>query len=77
MSGPPRTRPIGAIAFAALNWKLGRGGPPLLIDALAGIEFEIVAEPPATGGCSAESTRCASERSKTSSSVCVESGPAR
>ena len=36
----------GANRFAGLDWKLGRGGAPLLTDALATIECEIVAEHP-------------------------------
>jgi 3-hydroxy-9,10-secoandrosta-1,3,5(10)-triene-9,17-dione monooxygenase reductase component len=37
----------GADRFAGLDWKLGPGGAPLLTDALATIECEIVAEHPA------------------------------
>jgi flavin reductase (DIM6/NTAB) family NADH-FMN oxidoreductase RutF len=37
----------GADRFAGLDWKLGRGGVPLLTDALATLECEIVAEHPA------------------------------
>jgi 3-hydroxy-9,10-secoandrosta-1,3,5(10)-triene-9,17-dione monooxygenase reductase component len=37
----------GADRFAGLDWKLGPGGSPLLTDALATIECEIVAEHPA------------------------------
>ena len=36
----------GADRFAGLDWKLGPGGVPLLTDALATIECEIVAEHP-------------------------------
>jgi 3-hydroxy-9,10-secoandrosta-1,3,5(10)-triene-9,17-dione monooxygenase reductase component len=39
------TRP-GADRFAGLDWKLGPAGVPLLTDALATIESEIVAEHP-------------------------------
>jgi flavin reductase (DIM6/NTAB) family NADH-FMN oxidoreductase RutF len=39
--------PAGADRFAALDWELGRGGVPLLADALASLECEIVAEHPA------------------------------
>jgi 3-hydroxy-9,10-secoandrosta-1,3,5(10)-triene-9,17-dione monooxygenase reductase component len=39
------TRP-GADRFAGLDWKLGPNGVPLLTDALATIECEIVAEHP-------------------------------
>ena len=39
------TRP-GTDRFAGLDWKLGPGGVPLLTDALATIECEIVAEHP-------------------------------
>jgi 3-hydroxy-9,10-secoandrosta-1,3,5(10)-triene-9,17-dione monooxygenase reductase component len=39
--------PAGADRFAGLDWELGRGGVPLLRDALAGLECEIVAEHPA------------------------------
>ena len=41
-----RATPPGANRFAGLDWKLGRGGAPLLTDALATIECEIVAEHP-------------------------------
>ena len=36
----------GADRFAGLDWKLGPGGVPLLTDALATLECEIVAEHP-------------------------------
>ena len=42
-----RATPAGADRFADLDWKPGRGGVPLLIDALATLECEIVAEYPA------------------------------
>ena len=43
-----RTRdPAGADRFAGLDWERGRGGVPLLTDALASLECEIVAEHPA------------------------------
>jgi 3-hydroxy-9,10-secoandrosta-1,3,5(10)-triene-9,17-dione monooxygenase reductase component len=42
-----RATPAGADRFAGLDWTLGRGGTPLLTDALATIECEIVAEHPA------------------------------
>jgi 3-hydroxy-9,10-secoandrosta-1,3,5(10)-triene-9,17-dione monooxygenase reductase component len=42
-----RATPPGADRFAGMDWKLGRGGAPLLTDALATIECEIVAEHPA------------------------------
>jgi 3-hydroxy-9,10-secoandrosta-1,3,5(10)-triene-9,17-dione monooxygenase reductase component len=41
-----RAAPAGADRFAGLDWKLGRGGVPLLTDALASLECEIVAEHP-------------------------------
>jgi 3-hydroxy-9,10-secoandrosta-1,3,5(10)-triene-9,17-dione monooxygenase reductase component len=41
-----RATPAGADRFAGLDWKLGRGGVPLLTDALASLECEIVAEHP-------------------------------
>ena len=41
-----RTTAPGADRFAGLDWKLGPGGAPLLTDALATIECEIVAEHP-------------------------------
>ena len=39
-----RATPAGANRFAGLDWELGRGGVPLLTDALATLEFEILAE---------------------------------
>ena len=36
----------GADRFAGIDWELGRGGAPLLTDALATLECEIVAEHP-------------------------------
>ena len=42
-----RAAPPGADRFAGLDWKLGPGGVPLLTDALATFECEIVAEHPA------------------------------
>ena len=42
-----RATPPGADRFAGLDWELGRGRVPLLTDALASLECEIVAEPPA------------------------------
>ncbi len=39
--------PAGADRFARLDWALGRHGAPLLTDALASFECEIVAEHPA------------------------------
>ena len=42
-----RATPAGANRFAGLDWALGRGGAPLLTDALASLECEIVAEHPA------------------------------
>jgi 3-hydroxy-9,10-secoandrosta-1,3,5(10)-triene-9,17-dione monooxygenase reductase component len=39
--------PAGADRFAGLDWERGRGGVPLLTDALATLECEIVAEHPA------------------------------
>ena len=41
-----RATPAGADRFAGLDWELGRGGSPLLTDALASLECEIVAEHP-------------------------------
>ena len=41
-----RATPAGADRFAGLDWKPGRGGVPLLTDALATLECEIVAEHP-------------------------------
>ena len=42
-----RATPAGADRFAGLDWERGRGGVPLLIDALAALDCEIVAEHPA------------------------------
>jgi 3-hydroxy-9,10-secoandrosta-1,3,5(10)-triene-9,17-dione monooxygenase reductase component len=42
-----RATPAGADRFAGLHWTVGRGGAPLLTDALASLECEIVAEHPA------------------------------
>ena len=42
-----RATPVGADRFDGLDWELGRGGVPLLTDALATLECEIVAEHPA------------------------------
>jgi 3-hydroxy-9,10-secoandrosta-1,3,5(10)-triene-9,17-dione monooxygenase reductase component len=42
-----RVTPAGADRFAGLNWELGTRGAPLLTDALATLECEIVAEHPA------------------------------
>ena len=42
-----RATPAGADRFAGLDWTLGRDGIPLLTDALAALECEIVAEHPA------------------------------
>jgi 3-hydroxy-9,10-secoandrosta-1,3,5(10)-triene-9,17-dione monooxygenase reductase component len=42
-----RATPAGADRFAGLDWELGRGGAPLLTDALASLECELVAEHPA------------------------------
>jgi 3-hydroxy-9,10-secoandrosta-1,3,5(10)-triene-9,17-dione monooxygenase reductase component len=42
-----RATPPGADRFAGLDWELGRGGAPMLTDALASLECEIVAEHPA------------------------------
>ena len=42
-----RATPAGADRFAGLDWQPGRGGVPLLTDALAAFECEIVAEHPA------------------------------
>jgi 3-hydroxy-9,10-secoandrosta-1,3,5(10)-triene-9,17-dione monooxygenase reductase component len=36
----------GADRFAGLDWNLGRGGVPLITDALASVECEIIAEHP-------------------------------
>ena len=41
-----RAAPPGADRFAGLDWELGPGGVPLLADALASFECEIVAEHP-------------------------------
>ena len=41
-----RATPAGADRFAGLDWEHGRGGVPLLTDALASLECEIVAEHP-------------------------------
>ena len=41
-----RATPAGADRFAGLNWEHGRGGIPLLTDALATLECEILAEHP-------------------------------
>jgi 3-hydroxy-9,10-secoandrosta-1,3,5(10)-triene-9,17-dione monooxygenase reductase component len=41
-----RTAAPGADRFAELDWELGDGGVPLLTDALASLECEIVAEHP-------------------------------
>jgi 3-hydroxy-9,10-secoandrosta-1,3,5(10)-triene-9,17-dione monooxygenase reductase component len=42
-----RATPAGADRFAGLDWQPGRGGVPLLTDALATLECETVAEHPA------------------------------
>jgi flavin reductase (DIM6/NTAB) family NADH-FMN oxidoreductase RutF len=42
-----RATPAGADRFAGLDWQLGHGAVPLLMDALASLECEIVAEHPA------------------------------
>ena len=42
-----RATPAGADRFAGLDWTVGREGVPLLTDALASFECEIVAEHPA------------------------------
>jgi len=42
-----RATPAGADRFAGLDWTRGRHGAPLLADALATLECEIVAEHPA------------------------------
>jgi 3-hydroxy-9,10-secoandrosta-1,3,5(10)-triene-9,17-dione monooxygenase reductase component len=42
-----RATPAGADRFAGLNWEHGQLGVPLLTDALASLECEIVAEHPA------------------------------
>jgi 3-hydroxy-9,10-secoandrosta-1,3,5(10)-triene-9,17-dione monooxygenase reductase component len=41
-----RATPAGADRFAGLDWEFARGGVPLLTDALATLECEIVAEHP-------------------------------
>jgi 3-hydroxy-9,10-secoandrosta-1,3,5(10)-triene-9,17-dione monooxygenase reductase component len=41
-----RATPPGADRFAGLDWELGHSGVPLLTDALANLECEIVAEHP-------------------------------
>lgn len=41
-----RAIPVGADRFAELDWTPGRAGAPLLNDALASLECEIVAEHP-------------------------------
>jgi 3-hydroxy-9,10-secoandrosta-1,3,5(10)-triene-9,17-dione monooxygenase reductase component len=41
-----RATPAGADRFSELNWEVGSGGVPLLADALASFECEIVAEHP-------------------------------
>ena len=41
-----RATPAGADRFAGLDWKHGRGGVPLLTNALAALECELVAEHP-------------------------------
>jgi 3-hydroxy-9,10-secoandrosta-1,3,5(10)-triene-9,17-dione monooxygenase reductase component len=42
-----RATPAGADRFAGLDWQPGPGGVPLLTDALASLDCEIVAEHPA------------------------------
>jgi 3-hydroxy-9,10-secoandrosta-1,3,5(10)-triene-9,17-dione monooxygenase reductase component len=42
-----RATPADADRFAGLNWELGPGGVPLVIDALVTLECEILAEHPA------------------------------
>jgi 3-hydroxy-9,10-secoandrosta-1,3,5(10)-triene-9,17-dione monooxygenase reductase component len=39
-----RAAPVGADRFAGVDWELGSGGVPLVVDALASLECEIVAE---------------------------------
>jgi flavin reductase (DIM6/NTAB) family NADH-FMN oxidoreductase RutF len=39
-----RATPAGVDRFADLNWEFGRGGVPLLVDALAALECEIIGE---------------------------------
>ena len=41
-----RATPAGADRFAGLNWELGLSGVPLLTDALAALQCQIVAEHP-------------------------------
>ena len=41
-----RATPAGADRFAGLDWKPGRRGVPLLTDALASLECQIIAEHP-------------------------------
>jgi 3-hydroxy-9,10-secoandrosta-1,3,5(10)-triene-9,17-dione monooxygenase reductase component len=41
-----RATPAGADRFAGLDWEPGRGGVPLLTDALVSLECEVVAEHP-------------------------------
>jgi flavin reductase (DIM6/NTAB) family NADH-FMN oxidoreductase RutF len=42
-----RAAPPGTDRFACLDWSRGEGGVPLVADALAALECEIVAEHPA------------------------------
>jgi 3-hydroxy-9,10-secoandrosta-1,3,5(10)-triene-9,17-dione monooxygenase reductase component len=42
-----RATAAGADRFAGLDWELGRNGTPLLADAIASLECEIIAEHPA------------------------------
>jgi flavin reductase (DIM6/NTAB) family NADH-FMN oxidoreductase RutF len=42
-----RATPVGADRFAGLDWEPGRGGAPLLTDAVATLECQIEAEHPA------------------------------
>ena len=42
-----RATPAGADRFAGVHWEPGRGGVPVLIDAIAALECDIVAEHPA------------------------------
>jgi 3-hydroxy-9,10-secoandrosta-1,3,5(10)-triene-9,17-dione monooxygenase reductase component len=42
-----RSTPAGADRFSGVDWELGPGGVPLLTDAVATLECEIVAEHPA------------------------------
>ena len=46
-----RATPAGADRFAGLDWQPGRSGVPLVNDALASLECEIVAEHPAGDHC--------------------------